>query len=224
MLIGAALLVSSAFAQDTDAGKTADRGATTIDGPVPLEDTSATENPTAADDAPSEVDVAKSGAADADPDINGLLDELKSASDEDAARSLTRRIQLNWNRSGSPAIDLLMQRATRAMRARNFPVALDLLDTVIVLAPDYAEGWNRRATVHFMKEDYALSIADVEQVLRLEPRHFGALSGIGIMLDELGQYAAAANFLKAALDVHPFLPGAKSRLDVIERRLEGSPI
>lgn len=162
--------------------------------------------------------------SDTPPTVDSLLDALASAEDSDQARTLVRDIQRGWNMSGSSSVDLLMRRAEIAMRQRRFPLALDLLDTVVTLAPDFAEGWNRRATVHFMREDYALSIADVEQVLRLEPRHFGALSGIGIMLDELGRYRQAQTFLKAALDVHPYLSGAQQRLDAIERRLQGAPI
>ncbi|MBV6656389.1 MAG: tetratricopeptide repeat protein [Devosiaceae bacterium] len=157
-------------------------------------------------------------------DLTDLLDALASSAEPDDADRLVRQIQRRWNNSGSSSVDLLMQRSALAIRQRNLPLALDLLDTVTVLAPNYAEGWNRRATVHFMREDYALSIADVQQVLRLEPRHFGALSGIGIMLDELGQYRQAAAFLEAALAVHPHLQNAKRRLDAIERRLEGAPI
>ena len=160
----------------------------------------------------------------AGPDVGSLLDALAQSDDADSADLLTREIQRGWNQSGSASVDLLMTRATLAMQARDFPLALDLLDSVVVLAPAYAEGWNRRATVHFMREDYALSIADVEQVLRLEPRHFGALSGIAMILDELGRYGEAARFFEAALAVHPFLDGARQRLEVIERRLEGAPI
>lgn len=153
-----------------------------------------------------------------------LLDALAVSDDSQAADVLARQIQELWNQSGSEAVDLLMDRATQAMRARDFPLALDLLDTVVALAPEFAEGWNRRATVHFMRNDFALSIADVEQVLRLEPRHFGALSGIGIILDELGQDRQAQVFLEEALRVHPHLIGARDRLGSVERRLRGAPI
>ncbi|MFK7793169.1 MAG: tetratricopeptide repeat protein [Devosiaceae bacterium] len=159
-----------------------------------------------------------------EPDASALLDALAHSEDGQAADDLARQIQNRWNASGSEAVDVLMRRATIAMRMQNHILALDLLDTVIALAPDFAEGWNRRATVHFLRDDYALSIADVEQVLRLEPRHFGALSGIGIMLDELGQDRPAQMFLSEALRIHPHLTNAKQRLDEIERRLRGAPI
>lgn len=153
-----------------------------------------------------------------------LLDALAQSDDGQAADLLAREIQGVWNRSGSDAVDLLMLRAGLAMQSNDFPVALDLLDTVIALAPDYAEGWNRRATVHFMRDDYASSITDVERVLRLEPRHFGALVGIGMILDDLGQDREAALFLREALNVHPFLSNARERLTVIEACLQGAPI
>ena len=157
-------------------------------------------------------------------DVDTLLDALALAQDGPSADALAAQIQRGWNQSGSAAVDLLMQRATLAMSSRNLALALDLLDTVVVLSPDFAEGWNRRATVHFMRDDFAHSIADVEQVLRLEPRHFGALSGLGRMLETMGQDRQAALFLGEALRVHPFLGGTRERLEAIERRLQGAPI
>lgn len=157
-------------------------------------------------------------------DPNALLDVLAETEDGQEADILARQIQNLWNESGSDAVDLLMRRASLAVQVRNYTLALDLLDTVIALAPDYAEGWNRRATVHYLRDDYALSIADVAEVLRLEPRHFGALIGIGVMLDEMGQDRQALLFLEEALRVHPHLSGARERLSSIERRLEGAPI
>lgn len=157
-------------------------------------------------------------------DANALLDSLADSEDGREADVLARQIQSLWNESGSDAVDLLMRRASVAVQVRNFALALDLLDTVIALAPDYAEGWNRRATVHYLRDDYALSISDVAEVLRLEPRHFGALIGIGVMLDEMGQDRQAQQFIAEALRVHPYLSGARERLSSIERRLEGAPI
>lgn len=153
-----------------------------------------------------------------------LLEALADSDNEEGADALAREIQGLWSRSGSDVVDLLMVRASVAISTRDYTVALDLLDTVVALAPDYVEGWNRRATVHFLRDDYALSISDVEQVLRLEPRHFGALSGIGVMLDELGRDTQAILFLEEALRVHPYLGGARQRLSQIERRMQGAPI
>lgn len=177
-------------------------------------------------DSADDASVSASDGLPADPLVIAgvLLDALAQAEDGQAADILAREIQGLWNRSGSEAVDLLMLRAGIAMGSSNFPVALDLLDTVIALAPDYAEGWNRRATVHFMRDDYAGSIADVERVLRLQPRHFGALVGIGMIMDDLGQDQQAALFLREALSVHPFLSNARERLSVIDARLQGAPI
>ncbi len=164
--------------------------------------------------------------SEADPiqSVGSLLDALALSEDGQAADELSRQIQNLWNQSGSETVDLLMRRSSVAIRVRNYTMALDLLDTVIVLEPDYAEGWNRRATVHFLREDYGLSIADVEQVLRLEPRHFGALSGIGFILEELGQDRQAQLFLSEALRVHPHMSRTREVLGAIERRLRGAPI
>lgn len=172
------------------------------------------------------VSVSTDGGLPSDPLVTAgiLLDALAQAEDGQTADDLAREIQGLWNRSGSDAVDVLMLRAGIAMRSNHFSVALDLLDTVIALAPDYAEGWNRRATVHFMRDDYSSSIADVQRVLRLQPRHFGALVGIGMILDDLGEDRQAARFLREALSVHPFLSNARERLTVIDARLQGTPI
>ncbi|MEM6711419.1 MAG: tetratricopeptide repeat protein [Pseudomonadota bacterium] len=155
---------------------------------------------------------------------SALLDALAESENEESASVLARQIQSLWNDSGSDTANLLMRRATFAIRGGNYIVALDLLDSVIALEPRFAEAWNRRATVHFLRQDYGRSISDVEQVLRLEPRHFGALSGIGIILDELGEDMQAQVFLQEALKVHPYLNGPRNRLGEIERRLLGAPI
>ena len=117
-----------------------------------------------------------------------------------------------------------MQRAADAMQAKRFDAALDFLDEVTVLAPDFAEGWNRRATVHFMMNNHAKSMADIEHTLRLEPRHFGALSGMAAIFKLYGNKQAALNAFQRVLDVYPMLRSAQEELATLADELAGEGI
>ena len=150
-----------------------------------------------------------------------LFERLERAPDKTRAEAIAGNIRTIMLRSGSPTIDLLMVQASGAMRAKQLGTALDLLDAVTRLAPDYAEGWNMRATVHFMREDYGRSIADIEQVLRLEPRHWGALTGLALILVAIDEDEAALQAIDRALAVHPFLEQLKEQRTKLTAEVEG---
>lgn len=156
--------------------------------------------------------------------VEELFSELRRARNEASAQRIANRIWREWFRSGSASIDFLMQRADAAMKARNHDAALDLLDQVVTLAPDYAEGWNRRATVHFMMEDYAKSMSDIERTLRLEPRHFGALGGMARILKQSGRKELALEAYMRVLDVYPMLRSAQSEVGELSEELAGQGI
>ena len=109
--------------------------------------------------------------------LEKLFEQLARDPKPSSAEATAKRIWQNWLTSKSKSIDLLMGWAGKAMGVEDYAKAEDILDQVVVLAPDYAEGWNRRATLYFLIDDYSRSIADIESALALEPRHFGALSG-----------------------------------------------
>ena len=115
-----------------------------------------------------------------------LFGALKAAPDEASAKHVEARIWAIWLQTSSDTVSLLMTRAKAAMEAQNSDVALKLLDSVIKLRPDYVEGWNSRATLYYLRNDYAHSLEDIEQVLAREPRHFGALAGLGMIMQDLG--------------------------------------
>jgi len=156
--------------------------------------------------------------------IDGLFAELRRARNEAAAQRVANRIWREWFRSGSATIDFLMQRADAAMKASSHEVALDILDQVVMLAPDYAEGWNRRATLHFMMEDYAKSMSDIERTLRLEPRHFGALGGMAQILKDTGSKQLALEAYTRVLDVYPMMRSAQSEVGELAEELAGQGI
>ena len=126
-----------------------------------------------------------------------------------------------WSRSGSASMDLLLERAEKAMQEGEPEVALRFLDDLVRLDPDFAEGWNKRATAYFMLGEYGRSVADIERVLALEPRHFGALSGLAMILERLGDEDGAYRAYKEALAVHPNLPGAEEAVRRLAPEVEG---
>ncbi|HUF86685.1 MAG TPA: tetratricopeptide repeat protein [Thermohalobaculum sp.] len=126
-----------------------------------------------------------------------------------------------WSRSGSPSMDLLLRRADEAVGEGDPELALRFLDDLVRLAPDFAEGWNKRATVYFMLGEYGRSVADIERTLALEPRHFGALSGLAMILERLGDKPGAYVAYAQALEVHPNLPGAAKAVERLAPEVEG---
>ena len=137
--------------------------------------------------------------------LDTLFEALKIAPDEASAKAIEDRIWALWAVSGSDTCNLLMGRAKAAADGKDYGLAVKLLDAVIELRPDYAEGWNRRATVYYLQKDYSHSLADIREVLAREPRHFGALSGLGIIMQELGDDKRALEVFRRALAVHPRL-------------------
>lgn len=126
-----------------------------------------------------------------------------------------------WSQSGSASMDLLLSRAERAMGHEDYDTALLFLDDLVRLAPDFAEGWNKRATVYFLKEDYGRSIADIAETLNREPRHFGALSGLGIMLDRIGDKKGALEAYRRAKAIHPHLDGVDEGIKKLTPEVDG---
>lgn len=118
-------------------------------------------------------------------------------------------------------MDLLASRADKAMEEQRHDDALLFLDDLTRLAPDFAEGWNKRATIYFMQGNYGDSIDDIARTLALEPRHFGALSGLGIILDRLGDSKGALEAYRRAVELHPNLPGAQEGIKKLTKEVEG---
>jgi len=156
--------------------------------------------------------------------LDKLFGELKRERKEKAAERIAARIWDEWRHSGSASIDAMMQWSDAAMKEKKFGVALDFLDRVTVLEPDYAEGWNRRATVHFMMNHFGKSMADIDQTLRLEPRHFGALSGMGEILKQSGRKEQALSAYERALDVYPMMRSAQKEVAELSEELAGEGI
>ena len=117
-----------------------------------------------------------------------------------------------WSMSGVADVDRLLRRGVEAMERRDLLAAEALFTDMIRRAPDFAEGWNKRATVRYLEENYAAAIADCEETLARKPHHFGALSGQGLCHIALGQHREAADLFRRTLAVHPHLEAARHNL------------
>lgn len=155
--------------------------------------------------------------------LNDLFDELQRQAKPGQARRTSRLIWQRWTESGSDTIDLLMDRVSTAMQDKNHQVALDLMDQIISLAPDYAEVWNRRATLYYTMDRFGRSISDIEQTLKLEPRHFGALSGLAVILQRLGNDEKALETWYRVLEIYPANEQAQEAVIKLEDKLSGRP-
>jgi tetratricopeptide (TPR) repeat protein len=156
--------------------------------------------------------------------IEPLLDKLAQTKDAETAKAIADAIQKLWIRSGSPTVDLLMSQAAAAMSKKDTSKALALLDAVVEISPDYAEGWNRRATLLYGRKSFDASISDISRVLELQPRHFGALTGLGLVLRDLGDKKSALAAFRRALAVHPFMDGPLKAVKQLETEVEGQGI
>ncbi len=156
--------------------------------------------------------------------LSDLFTRLREAPDEESAELVAEAIDKIWMRSGSDTVDLLMSRALRMVQEKNLDLALDILDSVVAMAPKYPEGWNQRATVLFLKRDFRRSLDDLRHVLALEPRHFKAISGLGLIMQEMGDKEAALKAFRHALEVYPQLGNTKQLEKELAREVEGQGI
>src|SRR5687767_13239329 len=127
---------------------------------------------------------------------------------------------LLWTRSGDAEIDALMARGTEAMQAGRHADAIKILTTIIETRPEFAEAWNRRATVYYLAGEFDKSIADCHEVLKRNPRHFGALSGMGQIYFQLQDWNKALEWYRKALDVNPNMLGVEMNIRLLEEKLK----
>jgi tetratricopeptide (TPR) repeat protein len=160
-------------------------------------------------------------AARSDPALDALFTQLERAESSDAAEPVERAIWTHWADSGSPTVNVLLERAAAAEAAGDAELANRFLDQAADLAPQYAEPWNRRANLAYKDDDYAGAIAAIEETLRREPRHFGALTALGFIYEELGQERAALEAFRAALAIHPHYERAQQGVQRLEPRVDG---
>jgi hypothetical protein len=156
--------------------------------------------------------------------LDELFKRLAATTDPDEGKGIAGAIERVWLRSGSDTADLLMQRAAAAVQAKDLPLALELLDRVVAIEPDWVEAWNKRATARFMTNDVNGAMADIDRVLKLEPRHFGALAGMGFILEREGLDKRALEVFRHVLTIYPGQPDIKKLVDRLAPEVEGRDI
>jgi len=156
--------------------------------------------------------------------LDFLFGALKAAPDEETAKAVEQRIWALWMISRSDTASLLMTRVQKAIEEKDLDLAIKLLDAIVKIKPDYVEAWNRRATIYYMKKDYGHSIADIREVLKLEPRHFGALTGLGLILQDIGDDKQALEVYRRALAVYPRLERVPDIVKTLQEKVEGRDI
>jgi tetratricopeptide (TPR) repeat protein len=156
-----------------------------------------------------------------DPRLDGLFERLQTTSNPAEARGLEQRIWRLWLEADDAGLNRLMQKGIVAMNDRRYAAALDAFDRMVERAPAFAEGWNKRATVHFLMGNWQASVRDIQQTLALEPRHFGALFGLGMIYDVLEQPEAALRSFEATLALNPHSASTRQRIEQLREQLRG---
>jgi tetratricopeptide (TPR) repeat protein len=156
--------------------------------------------------------------------LDALFLRLRNAGGPEDAQRIAASIASVWLQSDSDTANLLMQRAMVSTQARNYPLALSLFDKLVALEPDWAEAWNQRATTRFLAGDMDGAMADINRVMKLEPRHFGALAGMGMILQGAGLDKDALEIFKKALAIYPLEPDIQKFVEKLTLEIEGQDI
>lgn len=154
-------------------------------------------------------------------DLDGLLDRLASASDQQQANLLAEEVWARFYASGSASVDLILQRGIEAHAEGDLDLASDFFADVVEFSPGFAEGWNRRAALEYARGEYGAAVEDLGKAIELQPRHFGALVGLGLVLERLGSAQGAYQAYSDALEIHPYLEQAQQGVDRLKRQVEG---
>ena len=139
-----------------------------------------------------------------DPRLNNLFKKLNETENQDEIRDLISDIWNIWYEVDDPKVIEYFEKGIQAMNLRNYPLAIRFFNNLIEEDPNFAEGWNKRATVHFMMGNYDKSMNDIIKTLELEPRHFGALDGMGLIFIHQGQFQQAIDVYDKMLEIFPF--------------------
>lgn len=153
--------------------------------------------------------------------LERLFQRLRDAATQEEAEGVARLIQRRWARSGSDTADLLMTRAQQALKDKQNELAIELLDRVISLQPDWAEAWNQRANALYLMGDSIRSMLDIGETLKREPRHYGAMMGLGMILRQQGDDKAAMKAFRKALDIYPQFDAVKKAVDSLKTDVDG---
>jgi len=166
----------------------------------------------------------KAQLGDRTKNLDFLFGALKASPDDETAKAIENRIWALWMISRSDTANLLMTRVRQAIEDKDVDLALTLLDAIVKIKPDYVEAWNRRATIYYMKKDYGHALADIREVLKREPRHFGALSGLGLILQDIGEDKQALEVYRRTLAIYPRIDRIPDIVKKLQTEVEGRDI
>ena len=156
--------------------------------------------------------------------LSALFEALKAAPSAQAAQAVESRIEAMMMQSGSDTADLLMVRARTVIEAKDYDLSLQLLDSIVELSPDFTEAYAQRATVHYLKKDVYRSLTDLRVVVSREPRHFAALAGLGVILQDIGEDKRALDAYRRAVQANPHIKGIQQIIKRLEVKVEGREI
>ena len=156
--------------------------------------------------------------------LKALYARLATETRADMAKSISKAIERVWDSSGSPTHDLLLQRASKAIKEKKYDLAFPLLDTIVELQPDFAEAFSVRAYAFFAKNEPHRALADLRRVLALDPKHYRALEGVGQILRDLGEKKAALEAYRKLIEVYPLFDGAQKAVEQLTIEVEGQRI
>ncbi len=158
-----------------------------------------------------------------DARLGPLFARLQTTSSAPEAQAIEQRIWAIWSQSDDAQANVLMREGVVAMAEGQYGVALERFNRLVEQAPKFAEGWNKRATLYYLMGNYEASVLDIRRTLELEPRHFGALSGLGLIYDAIDDPSAALRSFEAAVAIDPHLETTKERIKALRRQLGGRP-
>jgi tetratricopeptide (TPR) repeat protein len=158
-----------------------------------------------------------------DARLGPLFARLQTTSSATEAEAIEQRIWAIWGECEDAEANALMREGVVAMAQGQYPVALERFNHLVAQAPDCAEAWNKRATLYYLMGNYQASVLDIRRTLELEPRHFGALSGLGLIYDAIDDPAAALRGFEAAVAINPHLDTTKERIKALRQQLGGRP-
>ncbi len=156
--------------------------------------------------------------------LANLYAHLAAAPDAENAKTVAAAIEKIWTQSGSDTVRVLVGRATKLANEKKGDLAVKILDAAVDLAPDHADAWFKRASVHFQRNDVERSLGDLRRVLALDANHFKALDALAHILKDIGQKKAALRAMRQLADVHPFWDGLKSAIDELARQVDGQSL
>src|SRR6185437_6581890 len=159
-----------------------------------------------------------------DPRLKGLFENLRTAASPKAAAGVESQIWEIWAKSGDASLDQVFEVGSRAMAIGDTNTALTIFDAIVQKAPNFAEGWNKRATIYYMMGNYEASLADINRTLELEPHHFGALAGLGLVNIGLDRDEAALDAFERVLKVDPQSQSAKVNIEIVKQRIKDKSI